>query len=41
MVSKRAVLADVPQERKQVRSPKPPFYETALLSPSENRERVT
>ena len=38
VVSKRVVSADVPPERKPergVRSPKPPFYETALLSPSD------
>ena len=38
VVSKRVVSADVPQERKpetRVPSPKPPFYETALLSPSD------
>ena len=38
VVSKRVVSADVPPGTKtgtRVRSPKPPFYETALLSPSE------
>ena len=38
VVSKRVVLVDVPPERKpgtRVHSPKPPFYETALLSPSD------
>ena len=41
VVSKRVVSADVPQERKPERgyvSPKPTFYETALLSPSETYE---
>ena len=40
VVSKRVVLADAPPERNfktgtRVRLPKPPFYETALSSPSE------
>ena len=38
VVSKRVVSADVPPEPR-VRSPKPPFYETALLSPSDCRVR--